>query len=151
MVLFQETQKFGQWWLWMTIPCLLLIPAFFFNRLESFVDQWTIDKIITSVLVVGILVLFLASKMTTNIADEKIRVSFFSSFKREFFWDGLQQAQIIDYLFIGVWGIRIGTSYGTIYNLSGCKRIHIKTVDKQYVIGTQKEKELRLKIAYLLR
>jgi hypothetical protein len=150
-ILFQETQKFDQWWLGIIILGLVLILVSFFNWSESFVDQWTIDKIITSVLLVGILVLFLASKMTTTITDEKIRVSFFPFLKREFLWDGLQQAQIIDYGFIGGWGIRIWTSYGTIYNVRGSKGIHIKTADKQYVIGTQKEEELRSKIAHLLK
>jgi hypothetical protein len=150
-ILFQETQKFDQWWLGMIILGLVLILVSFFNWSESFVDQWTIDKIITSVLVLGILVLFLTSKMTTTITDEKIRVSFFPFLKREFFWYGLHQAQIIDYGFVGGWGIRIWTSYGTIYNVRGSKGIHIKTADQQYLIGTQKEEELRLKIAHLLK
>ena len=83
-ILFQETQKFDQWWLWIIVLGLLLIPVSFFNWSESFVDQWAVDKIITSVLVVGILVLFLTSKMTTTITDEKIRVSFFPCFLRVF-------------------------------------------------------------------
>ncbi|WP_292890675.1 hypothetical protein [Nonlabens sp.] len=150
-ILFQEIQKFDQWWLWLLVLGLLLIPVSFLYDSESFVDQWTIDKIITSVLVVGILVLFLTTKMTTTITNEKIKVFFFPFLKREFFWDDIQQAQIIDYGFVGGWGIRIWTSYGTVYNVRGSKGLHFKIADMHYIIGTQKEQELRSKIAHLLK
>jgi hypothetical protein len=150
-ILFQETQKFNQWWLCIIFMGIVLISLSLFNWDNDFVNQLTTDKIIPSSIAVGILVLFLSIKMVTTITEDKITVSFFPFTKREFYWTGLQFAQVIDYGFIGGWGIRIWTSYGTVYNLRGSKGLHIKTADKQYVIGTQKEEKLRSKIAHLLK
>lgn len=150
-ILFQETQKFNQWWLCIIFMGIVPISLSLFNWDNDFVNQLTTDKIIPSSIAVGILVLFLSIKMVTTITEDKITVSFFPFTKREFYWTGLQFAQVIDYGFIGGWGIRIWTSYGTVYNLRGSKGLHIKTADKQYVIGTQKEEKLRSKIAHLLK
>jgi hypothetical protein len=150
-ILFQETQKFNQWWLCIIFMGIVLIPLSLFNWDNDFVNQLTTDKIIPSSIAVGILVLFLSIKMVTTITEDKIRVSFFPFTKREFYWTGLQFAQVIDDGFISGWGIRIWTSYGTVYHLKGFKGLHIKTADKQYVIGTQNEEKLRSKIAHLLK
>jgi hypothetical protein len=40
---------------------------------------------------------------------------------------------------------------GTVYNVRGSKGLHIKNDQKEYVIGTQKEEELRSSIAHLLK
>jgi hypothetical protein len=150
-ILFQETQKFNQWWLWILFMGVVLLLLSRFNWDKDFVDQLSIDKIIPSSIAVVVLLLFLTLKLTTTITEEKIALSFYPFTKREFYWTGLQFAQVIDYGFKGGWGIRIWTSYGTIYNIRGSKGLHIKTADKHYVIGTQEEKELRSKIAHLLK
>ncbi|WP_405369720.1 hypothetical protein [Nonlabens sp. Asnod2-A12] len=150
-ILYKETQKFDQWWLWLIVLSLFIIPFLQFNWSEDLLDQLTTDKIIPSILPVVILVLFLTLKMTTVITDEKITVIYSPLVKKEFYWRDLDKAQVIDYGFIGGWGIRLWTSYGTVYNVRGSKGLHIKTASNQYVIGTQKEKELRSTIEHLLK
>ncbi len=149
-IIFQEKQRFNQWWLWLIIISLAFVPLLQFNFKENLVSQLTIDKLITSVIVALILVLFLTIRMTTSITNEKIIVYFFPFVKKEFNWRELNHAQVIDYGFIGGWGIRLRTDYGTAYNLRDSKGLHIKTDDKQFIIGTQKEEELRSNIAHLL-
>lgn len=150
-ILYKESQKFDQWWLWLIVISLFLIPILQFNWSEDLLNQLTTDKIIPSILPVVILVLFLTLKMTTVITEDKITVHYIPFVRKEFNWSELNFAQIIDYGFIGGWGIRFWTSYGTAYNVKGSKGLHIKTADKQYVIGTQKEKELRSVIEHLLK
>ncbi len=150
-ILYKETQKFDQWWLWLIVLSLSLISILQFNWSEDLLGQLTTDKIIPSILPVVILVLFLTLKMTTVITDEKITVIYSPLVKKEFYWGDLDKAQVIDYGFIGGWGIRLWTSYGTVYNVKGTKGLHIKVAGKQYVIGTQKEKELRSTIEHLLK
>ena len=150
-ILYKESQKFDQWWLWLIVISLFLIPILQFNWSEDLLNQLTTDKIIPSILPVVILVLFLTLKMTTVITEDKITVHYIPFVRKEFNWSELNFAQIIDYGFIGGWGIRLWTSYGTAFNVKGSKGLHIKTADKQYVIGTQKEKELRSVIEHLLK
>lgn len=51
--------------------------------------------------------------------------------------------KVINYGFVGGWGIRLWTKYGTVYNVSGNKGLFIKLKNgKTMVIGTQKSQEL---------
>ncbi|AGC75591.1 hypothetical protein LX97_00284 [Nonlabens dokdonensis] len=150
-VLFQESQKFQQWWLWIIVIGLVIVAASTFDYSEPLKNQLTVDKVILTITAVGILVLFLTLKLSTRITEEKIQMRYFPFVKKDFYWKDMTSAQVIDYGFVGGWGIRIWTSYGTVYNVGGSKGLHIKIADKQYVIGTQKEEELRSSIAHLLK
>lgn len=150
-LLFKEVQKFNQWWLWLIIVGMAILPLLQFDYNRSFLDQMSTDKVILSLIAVAVLVLFLTLKMTTCVYEDNISVSFFPFINKTFFWKDLNHAQIIDYGFVGGWGIRLWTAYGTVYNVKGSKGLHIKRADKQYLIGTQKEKELRLAVAHLLK
>jgi hypothetical protein len=150
-ILFKETQKFTQWWLWLIVVGIFLIPIFQFNWAENIADQFTSDKIIPSVISLSLLVLFLSLKMTMTVTDTEIIVEYVPFITKKWNWSELKSAKVIDYGFVGGWGIRLWTDYGTVYNVKGSKGLHIKTADKQYVIGTQNEEELRSKIAHLLK
>ncbi len=150
-VLFQESQKFQQWWLWIIVIGLVIVAASTFNYSEPLENQITVDKVILTITAVGILVLFLTLKLNTRITEDKIEVRYFPFVQKDFYWKELSSVQIIDYGFVGGWGIRIWTTYGIVYNVRGSKGLHIKIADKQYVIGTQKEEEMRSSIAHLLK
>tara|TARA_R110002012_G_scaffold294478_2_gene490646 strand:+ start:1876 stop:2337 length:462 start_codon:yes stop_codon:yes gene_type:complete len=149
-IIFQETQRFTQWWLWLIIIGLVVVIMFQFNWDEDLLDQLTIDKVMPSVIIGLILVLFLSLRLTTTITDDEITVRYIPFIKKVFKWSELSEAQVIDYGFVGGWGIRLWTNYGTVYNVTGSKGLHIKMAGRQYVIGTQKEKELQSSIAHLL-
>lgn len=58
-------------------------------------------------------------------------------------WEDVKQAKVVDYGFVGGWGIRFGTEYGTVYNIKGKKGLAIELNNgKKFLIGTQKEEEL---------
>lgn len=62
---------------------------------------------------------------------------------RQFLWAEIESANVIEYGFVGGWGIRMGTKYGTVYNVKGKMGIQIILKSgKKFVIGTQKHKEL---------
>ncbi|GAL00875.1 hypothetical protein JCM19314_101 [Nonlabens ulvanivorans] len=150
-IIFQEKQRFTQWWLWLIIIGSIVVIMFQFNWDEDLVGQLTIDKVMPSVIIGFILVLFLSLRLTTTITDDEITVRYIPFIKKVFKWSELSEAQVIDYGFVGGWGgIRLWTNYGTVYNVTGSKGLHIKMAGRQYVIGTQKEKELQSSIAHLL-
>ncbi len=52
--------------------------------------------------------------------------------------------KIIDYGFVGGWGIRYGSKHGVVYNTSGRIGIAIKTrKGEKLVIGTKKQNKLK--------
>ena len=66
-------------------------------------------------------------------------------------WYEIEKADVVNYGFVGGWGIRPWTKYGTVYNIRGNKGLAIALFDGQrFVIGTQKEAELK-KILLKLR
>ena len=150
-IIFQETQRFNQWWVYLVMIGLVLVLLLQFNFMEAFLNQLTVDKVMPSIIVGLILVLFLTLKMSTTITEEKILIRYFPFLRKEFLWEELNNSQVIDYGFVGGWGIRLWTDYGTVYNVRGSQGLHIQTADRQYVIGTQKEEKLRSSIAHLLK
>jgi hypothetical protein len=148
-VIFSETQKFRQWWLWLILSTVLLIvvTALFYNDAE----EGLLAKLLLSCIPLAILLLMFVMRLETTITEDKIAIYFFPFLKREWRWNDLKMAEVIDYGFIGGWGIRIWTGYGTVYNVRGSKGLHFKTAEKEYVIGTQKEQELRECISHLLK
>lgn len=138
LVLYFEQQRFTQWWLWIIIIgiAVLLFPDSGILKLDS------IQIIVRIVLPLLFVVFFCTLKLTTRITPETIKITYYPLFTKKFNWTDIQQAQIIDYGFIGGWGIRLGTDYGTVYNVKGTKGLHIKVNGKQYVIGTQNEQQL---------
>ena len=55
----------------------------------------------------------------------------------------MKHAEIVNYEFVGGWGIRLWTKYGTVYNTKGDKGLAIELQNgKKFLIGTQKATEL---------
>jgi len=148
-ILFQETQKFNQWWLWLIL--LGILGSVVWSLLAFKSDVPSIVTVVSIGIALIIFLMFLMLKLKTTITEEKITIHYFPFVKREWQWNELNTAEVIDYGFVGGWGIRIWTGYGTVYNVKGSKGLHIKTDHKEHVIGTQKEEELRSSIAHLLK
>ncbi|WP_253187464.1 hypothetical protein [Mangrovimonas sp. DI 80] len=82
-------------------------------------------------------------KLTTRINKSGIEMSFFPFVKKTTKWSDIKTAQVINYGFVGGWGIRLWTKYGTVYNMKGNKGLAIELLNgKKFLIGTQKEAEL---------
>jgi hypothetical protein len=137
---FKETQKFGNWILWLMRGCfiLMLMLAIF-----VYLDGYTLIAIILFLSSLICLVLE-PMHMKTEIDSKAIHINFVPLKKKRFEWSDIQNAEIIDYGFVGGWGIRLGTKYGTVYNTKGSEGLWLTLKDgKQFVIGTQRKDELQ--------
>ncbi len=148
-IAFKETQKFSQWWLWLiliaigALPITGLYKQFYLN--EAFGDKPMSDLglIIFAVFVFSLIAMFWFVRLKTEIDQNEIRMNFFPFVKKRVNWKEIKNAEIVNYGFVGGWGIRLGTQYGTVYNMKGNKGLAIELVNgKKFLIGTQKETEL---------
>jgi hypothetical protein len=82
--------------------------------------------------------------MKTEIDQDEIRMNFYPFVKKRISWNQIKKADVVNYGFVGGWGIRLWTSYGTVYNTKGDRGLAIELVDgKKLLIGTQKEAALK--------
>ena len=146
---FKEEQKFTQWWLWLlligigTMPIVGIFKQLFLE--EKFGDKAMTDfgLIISCVFIFGLIAMFWFIRLKTEIDKNEIRMNFFPFVKKQISWKEIKNAKIVNYGFVGGWGIRLWTKYGTIYNTKGNKGLAIELKNgKKFLIGTQKETEL---------
>jgi len=151
---FTETQKFDQWWL----RLMLLVPMFIFlyGIYKQIIkgDPWgsnpLSDKalIAISILTFLFILFFWFIKMETKIDARGINLKF-TPFKKKFYsWSEIDSSEVINYGFVGGWGVRMGTKHGTVYNVKGNKGLKLILKNgKKLVIGTQREEELKKAIS----
>lgn len=144
IILFQETQKFNPWLVFSLFIGLSILPAIIGEELEL------VPCIIYFFVALLILSLFAFMKLKTSINTSSLYFSFFPFIKKNIKWSEVEKAKVIDYGFIGGWGIRLRTGYGTVYNTRGSKGLFIKLKNgKRFIIGTQKKEELETIITSL--
>lgn len=160
-MIFKETQKFKQLWLWIILIATGLITIGVFGYgiyLQIFLGQKFGNNpmndtglIITFVLVlildIALFLIFGFSKLTTVIDKVGIEYRFFPFHSKShvIYWNMIEKYDVITYNPIqdyGGWGIK-SNKHGKAYNVSGDKGLllFLKT-GKRILIGTQKELEL---------
>jgi len=146
---FKEEQKFTQWWLWLILIGIGILPIFgIYKQLimgEKFGEKPMSDfeLIIFAVFIFGLIAMFWFIRLKTEIDQTEIRMNFFPFVKKTAKWKEVKSAKIVNYGFVGGWGIRLWTNYGTVYNTDGHKGLAIELLNgKRFLIGTQKEIEL---------
>lgn len=145
---FKEEQKFTQWWLWIILIGIGIIPIFgIYKQLilgEKFGDNPMSDfgLILFCLFSFSILALFWFIRLKTEIDQGEIRINFSPFIKKRINWKEIKSAEIVNYGFVG-YGIRFWTEYGTVYNTNGNKGLAIELLDgTKFLIGTQMEHEL---------
>ncbi len=124
---FKEEQKFTQWWLWLILISVGFLPALgIYKQIivkEPFGDKPVSDigLMIFAIFSFSLILLFALMKLKTAIDGDGIEMHFFPFVHKRINWVEIKKASIVDYGFVGGWGIRLWTSYGTVYN---CKRKH---------------------------
>lgn len=148
---FKEEQKFTQWWLWILLSGIGLIPIYgIYKQLilgEKFGDNPMPDigLIIFFLFVFGIIAFIGSMKLTTEIDQYDIKIHFYPMLKKQIKWSEVKHVEVVNYGFVGGWGVRFWPKYGTVYNVKGTKGLAIELLNgKKFVIGTQKENELNL-------
>jgi hypothetical protein len=147
-VSFKEEQRFDQWWMKAILigTLLLLVYASYVvwnssdinNNIGAFIFTWVSY-------IFGLVVIIIAWfwKLTTRIDNYGITVKC-PFVHKKVNWDEIEKLEVLDYGFVGGWGIRIGTKYGTAYNTSGSKGMAVVLKNgKKFLIGTQKENDLK--------
>ena len=148
--IFIERQKFTQFWLWVILTGLVFVPIYGIYKQLILGEQignnplpdWGL--IISSVIIFALIALFFVARLDTEINDDEIRIHFYPFINRRVNWDDVESANVVKYGFLGGWGIRFSTKYGTAYNIKGNRGLAIKLKNgKKILIGTQKEEELK--------
>jgi hypothetical protein len=152
-MLFNESQKFNQWWLWLILlsyVVMLLIVFFVIWQIKQNVVAQTIR--ITVLVIIGLLIIvpagiFFSFRLDTQIKHDGVYVRFlpfYSTFK-VYEWRGISKCYVRQYNPIeeyGGWGFRIGSS-GKAFNVSGDKGLQLEFRDQtRMLIGTNKPIEL---------
>lgn len=148
--LFIESQRFTQWWLWVIIigcgiPFVFGLVQQVLLKGEAFGDKPMSNTglIIATVLYIGSAILFYFMRLNTNITEQSLMFSFFPFVRKKIDFNEIESLKVINYGFVGGWGIRLFTEYGTVYNIKGNKGVYIKLINgKTLLIGTQKPEEL---------
>lgn len=147
--IFTETQRFNQWWIWLIILATSVVPFLgIYKQIihkEPFGDNPMSNEglIITAVIPMLFILLFLLIRLETTITQKELSFQFFPFVKRNYSFEDIETLKVINYGFVGGWGIRFTMKYGTVYNTRGNKGLFIKLKnEKTLVIGTQKPEEL---------
>ena len=146
---FKEEQKFTQWWLWLILIGIGILPIFgIYKQLilgEKLGNKTLSDLglIIFCVFIFGLIAMFWVMRLKTEIDQNEIRMNFFPFVKKRVNWNEIKNIEIVNYGFVGGWGIRFSTKYGTVYNTKGNEGLAIELLNgKKFLIGTQKKAEL---------
>lgn len=147
---FQEEQKFNQ--LVVIIPLIALsglAVVWFIMQIglgQSIGNNPISDigMIILCITLWAVTAMILAIRLRTRIDESGIAMHFFPFVKRKWRWADVKSAEVLDYGFVGGWGIRLWTAYGTVYNIRGSKGLALQLDNgKKVLIGTQKPEELK--------
>lgn len=140
---FQETQKFSPKIIWaMRVLALSLAGLFIFLYLQNLLS----GPFLGCLILFGVLPALALEVFTlrTKLDKTGINVNLSPLSKRHFDWSDIQSAEVLDYGFVGGWGLRLGTKYGTVYNMRGREGVWLKLKSgKNYLIGTQRKAALQ--------
>ncbi len=146
---FTEEQRFTQWWMWLFIAIPFIIGVFgCYKQLilaENFGNKpmSNLGLVFTTLFGVAFMLFFYINKLTTKITDKGVYVQFFPYTKRFHSWEEISQAEVIKYGFVGGWGVRLWTQYGTVYNVKGGRGLYVQLKGKEnFLIGTQNPEAL---------
>ncbi len=157
-IIFEEEQRFTQWWLWLLMGAMLLIPIYGIVQQivlkEPFGDNPMSD--------LGLIIIFIAMlsfcgffwliRLQTTITNDEITINFPPLAKKRILWSEVEQAQIVKYSPLIGYGLRIWTPHGTVYNVKGNRGLFLILKNgKKYMIGTQKHREVEDIIQTLLK
>lgn len=147
---FTETQRFKQWWLWAILLSIAAVATLGIYRQvimdEPFGDNPMSDTglIVFAVLMYLLPILFLFVRLKSKIDKETIELQFVPFMKKSVNWTDIATAEVVDYGFLGGWGVYHSSEHGTVYATGGKHGLAIKTKKGQkFVIGTRKESEMK--------
>ena len=93
----------------------------------------------------------LSVRLRTEIDHEGIHMKFRPFANKHLAWSDIESIEVVNYGFVGGWGVRLFTKYGTVYNTKGQWGIAIVPKEgKKFLIGTQRPEEVKMIIQHYL-
>ena len=149
-VIFQETQRFRQIWIWALI---LGISGFSISSLFLLEDKAPLtfgDLAFPIGMVLLLNVLFLGFKLSSQIDGDSLSYRFFPFTRwRTFRFEEIETLELVEYNGLweyGGWGIKWNGDTWS-YTTGGKWGIIVKTSDKKFLLGTQQPEQVRQVIA----
>jgi hypothetical protein len=154
-ILFTETQKFRQWWLWLLLVTVNAVSIFSLSRYmldkEPFAEKPDgIALLILTGIIFLFTILFVNCRLDTKINKDGVYVRFFPfHLNYQYYgWVNITKSYVRKYspLFeYGGWGLRFSIfGKGTAFNISGDDGLQLEFLSqKKLLIGTRKPDELR--------
>ncbi len=142
VAVYEEEQKFGQWWLWSLLATLFFLSAISLSETKEFYLQSA--SLFVFVITTILIVFFGFMRLYTKISPSEISFKYYPFFKRTYQWVDIDSVELINYGFVGGWGIRLTKKYGTVYNTQGSIGVLVKLKNgKSLLIGTQNRSEMK--------
>lgn len=146
-ILFKETQKFRQWWLWLILAYVLCDALWItikgINTDKHYTFEHTGLPLLLLILPVALFLFILSIKLETEIKDDGIYARFFPIHKhyRYYPWTEIEKVYIRHYnpiMEYGGWGLR-GFGKNRALNVSGNQGLQLMMKDgRKLLIGTRK-------------
>ncbi len=117
---------------------LILSALILLLEVESSTERYIGYGIVSAVFIPLIWVSF-TSKLKTELSSHQLKFSFRPLVKERIYnRSEIESIEFLNYGFVGGWGIRLMTRYGTVYNTWGKEGMLIKLKNgKKFVIGTR--------------
>ncbi|MCC7467323.1 MAG: hypothetical protein IT261_13675 [Saprospiraceae bacterium] len=158
LLIFNESQRFSQVWLWAIILSTSFIPVI--GLYQQMVAGVPFGNNPMSNLGLGLMLLFDAAllfffwsiRLVTEIDHHEIRLAYRPFMRRSILWSDVQKAEVVNYGFVGGWGVRYSPQYGKVYNVNGKMglALELKNGDK-LCIGTQQPEDLEAALKQIRR
>lgn len=149
-LMFQEKQRFTQWWLWAILLGIAAFATFAFYRQiiqgQIFGDNPMYDTGLTifAIVMYALPVLFWRFHLDTHIDEVHINFNFMPLLKKSVSWKDVKSAKVLNYGSVGGWGLKHSKKYGSVYSTGGEMGLAIvMNSGHKFVIGTQKENDLK--------
>jgi hypothetical protein len=150
-LVFEESQRFTQWWLITILVVVLFIigrsVAHAWNT-ENFDESGLTVLLFTIIPLIAIVILFVYTSLNSRIDETGIQAVFrpFNFSKNHFNWSDVKSIEVVKYSPLrdyGGWGYRF-SGKGKAMNVKGNMGIQlILKSDKQFLIGTQRPEEAK--------
>jgi hypothetical protein len=150
-ILFKETQKFKQWWLWLILIVVtansMWVTIYEFRSNQGDILEYIVLPLILLLIPLSIILFILFIKLETEIKEDGIYVRLFPIHKqfRFYAWEVIEQAYVRTYKPLqeyGGWGLR-GFGNNRALNISGKEGFQLIMQDgRKLLIGTQRPQEI---------
>ena len=149
-LIFQETQRFRQIWIWALI---LGISGFSISSLFLLEDKAPltfVDLAFPLGMILLLNILFLSFTLSTRIEADSLSYRFFPFTRwRTFRFEEIENLELVEYNGLweyGGWGIKWNGDTWS-YTTGGKWGILVKTADKKFLLGTQQPEQVKQVIA----